>query len=156
MNRFGKTGGVDFQEEFNKLSQTGGLMEYVEKFEELKALILCKNSSLGEGYFMTSFIYGLKGELKPMVRLMKPQTLMHAIEVAQFQEQTIEVILKKHENRKGYNNTGGYKGSEKKSLGEEKKTNASNYFKKIGLIIKLGTHFTSIYHPGHSRIFGLI
>ena len=28
--------------------------------------------------------------------------------------------------------------------------------KEKGLIIKLGTHFTSIYHPGHSRIFGLI
>ncbi|XP_017221614.1 uncharacterized protein LOC108198371 [Daucus carota subsp. sativus] len=131
MNRFGKTGGIDFQEEFNKLSQTGNLMEYVEKFEELKALILYRNPNLGEGYFVSSFISGLKIELKPMVRLMKPQTLMHAIEVAQFQEQTIEVILKKHESKKNYNGVGYKNTMEKKNTGEDKKNAASNYFKKI-------------------------
>lgn len=50
MKRFGKTGGMDVQEEFNKLPQVGSVMEYVERFEELKSLVLCRNAKLKEGY----------------------------------------------------------------------------------------------------------
>lgn len=32
-----------------------------------------------------------------MVRLMKPSTLLDAIEVAKYQEQTVEIMLKKNE-----------------------------------------------------------
>lgn len=45
------------------------------------------------------FYSGLKGELKPIVRLMKPQILLDAIEIADFQEQTLEIILKKNESK---------------------------------------------------------
>lgn len=103
MKRFGKNEGLDFQEEFNKLSQTGSLLDYIERFEELKSLIICKNTKLGEDYFIFSFISGLKAELKPMVRLMKPQILLDAMEIAQFQEQTIDVLVKKHDFKRSNN-----------------------------------------------------
>ena len=126
LKRFGKNGGLDVQEEFNKLVQTRPLMEYLDKFKELKSMILYKNQNLGEGYFVSSFISGLRNELKPMVRLMKPSTLMDAIEIAQYQMQTIEVLVKKHEEKKG----GSWKNmsEEKKIEGgkiKEKKPNAS-------------------------------
>lgn len=37
---------------------------------------------------------GLKDELKPMVRMMKPQHLMEAFEVAALQEQLLELSSK--------------------------------------------------------------
>ena len=97
---FGKKGGLDEQEEFNKLVQTSSVLEYVEKFEELKAVLLNRNPHLDEKYFISSFISGLKIELKPMVRLMKPMTLMDAVEIAQYQEQTVEIMCKKSEVKK--------------------------------------------------------
>ncbi|KAF5203421.1 hypothetical protein FRX31_006991 [Thalictrum thalictroides] len=51
-------------EEFNKLLQTGSILEYQEKFEELQALVLLKNKNLDEGYFVDSFISGLKAEIR--------------------------------------------------------------------------------------------
>ncbi|KAK1395189.1 hypothetical protein POM88_014245 [Heracleum sosnowskyi] len=136
MKRFGKNGGLDVQEEFNKLSQTGSLMDYVERFEELKSLVLYRNANLEEGYFISSFISGLKMELKPMVRLMKPQSLLDAIEIAQYQEQTIEVIIKKQEIKKWSHSDDNKSVSGNKKLGsnqleEKKKTGVSEYFKKI-------------------------
>lgn len=98
---------------------------------------------MGEDYFVSSFISGLKSELKPMVRL-KPKSLLDAIEIAQFQEQTIEVLLKKHEFKKsttvGWGKTANNKKNEgivnegKKNEGnvnDGKKNYANNYFKKI-------------------------
>lgn len=81
---------------FNKLVQTGNVLKSIEKFEELKAVLLCKNSHLDESYFVSSFISGLKWGLKSMVRLTRPNTLDDAIEIAQFQEQTVDQIIKKN------------------------------------------------------------
>ena len=52
--------------------------EYEEKFEELKTLMLIRNPKLDEEYFVSSFISGLKEEIKPMVKMVKPQTLSKA------------------------------------------------------------------------------
>ncbi|KAK1372370.1 hypothetical protein POM88_028563 [Heracleum sosnowskyi] len=136
IKRFGRSGGLDVQEEFNKLYQSRSLMEYVERFEELKSLVLCKNVNLGERYFMSSFISGLRSELKPMVRMMKPTSLMDAIEVAQFQEQTIEILVKKHEGKKSGQSTWGktHTGVEKNIDAvrvDVKRGSANNLFKKI-------------------------
>ena len=58
--RFGKKGGLDEQEEFNKLVQGGSVLEYVEKFEELKSVLLCRNPQLDGKYFISSFISRLE------------------------------------------------------------------------------------------------
>lgn len=54
-----------------------------------------KNPRLSEDYFISSFMSGLKEELKPTVRMMKPQTLMEEFEVAVLQEQAVELSAKK-------------------------------------------------------------
>nr|XP_027067626.1 uncharacterized protein LOC113693266 [Coffea arabica] len=84
--RFSGKGSLDIVEEFNKLQQIGTVQEYEEKFEELKTLMLTKNPKLDESYFVSSFISGLKEEVKPMVKMFKPQTLSKAFEVAELQE----------------------------------------------------------------------
>jgi len=57
--RFRDDMGRQVVEEFNKLNLIGELDDYLEKFEELKALLLLKNPSLSNNYFVDSFIGGL-------------------------------------------------------------------------------------------------
>lgn len=75
----------DVVEEFNKLQQEGTVEEYVEKFEELRVLMAAANPYLSESYYISSFISGLKKEIKPMLRILEPQTLYNAFEQARGQ-----------------------------------------------------------------------
>lgn len=68
-------------EEFNKLYQNGSMREYQERFEELRLLMLCRDSRLSESYFISSFISGARMEIKPMLKMMKLATLLEAFEV---------------------------------------------------------------------------
>lgn len=95
MKRFGAKGGRDEVETFNKLQQVDTVSGYQEEFEGLRSLLLAKNPHLTEQYFVSSFIRGLKEELKPMVRMMRPQNLLEAFEVAQLQEQSLDLLFKK-------------------------------------------------------------
>ncbi|XP_027120880.2 uncharacterized protein [Coffea arabica] len=81
----------DVVEEFNKLRQEGSIEEYQEKFEELKPLMLIKIRNLDENYFISNFISGLKEEIKPMIRMLKPATLVEAFELSQWQEYSLKV-----------------------------------------------------------------
>ena len=67
------------------------MREYQEQFEELKPLMLIKNRNLDEHYFISSFISGLKEEIKPMLRMLKPATLTEAFELSQWQEYSLKV-----------------------------------------------------------------
>lgn len=77
-SRFGGRCRRDVVEEFNKLQQKGSLVEYQEQFEELRSLMMGKNPHLSESYFVSSFISGLKVEIKPMLHLLKPITFQRA------------------------------------------------------------------------------
>ncbi|XP_027076964.1 uncharacterized protein [Coffea arabica] len=92
--RFSGRNSRDIVEEFNKLHQKGTIEDYEEKFEELKTLMLTRNPRLDESYFVSSFISGLKDEIKPTVKMFKPQTLMKAFEVAELQECSLEIQSK--------------------------------------------------------------
>ncbi|XP_027172283.1 uncharacterized protein LOC113771935 [Coffea eugenioides] len=89
--RFKGTCCRDIVEEFNKLQQVGTVEVYQEKFEELKTLMLIQNPSFSEEYFISSFTSGLKEELKPMVKMLKPNTLSGVMEVAYLQEQALRL-----------------------------------------------------------------
>ena len=69
-------------EEFNKRQQRDTLEEYVDKFEELRALLLIKNSLLPDEHFLDSFMGGLKPYLKSFVRVFHPKTSSKAVEYA--------------------------------------------------------------------------
>nr|XP_027126124.1 uncharacterized protein LOC113742491 [Coffea arabica] len=92
--RFASKASRDVVEEFNKLQQRGTVEEYEEKFEELKTLMVLRNPKLDELYFVSSFISGLKEEIRPMVKMFKPQTLSKAFEIAELQECSLEVQAK--------------------------------------------------------------
>ncbi|XP_027127715.2 uncharacterized protein [Coffea arabica] len=89
--RFNDRTGRDIVEEFNKLQQVGSVEEYQEKFEELKALMMIRNRNLDEKYFISSFLSGLKEEIKPMIKMLKPVTLVEAFELSQWQEYSLKL-----------------------------------------------------------------
>jgi hypothetical protein len=83
-------------EEFNKLTQKGGIEEYVERFEELKSLMHSLNSLLPESYYISSFISGLKEDIKPMLKILKPGTLMTTFDQAKWREESNNVLARKN------------------------------------------------------------
>lgn len=54
----------------------------IRGFEDLKSLMLTENPYMTETYSVSSFISGLQEDLKSMVRLLKPTTLLAAFEQA--------------------------------------------------------------------------
>ena len=62
------------------------------KFKELKALLLLRNPTMPESYFLESFIGGLTAAIKPIVRAFKPATVSEAIEYARQQEESIQAL----------------------------------------------------------------
>ena len=87
--RFKDELGSHVMEEFNRLKQVGSIAEYLEKFEELKSLMLIKNPSLPSDYFVDSFIGGLDDNVKHFTRAFDPKTLPEAVKYARLQEATI-------------------------------------------------------------------
>ncbi|XP_057999881.1 uncharacterized protein LOC110642382 [Hevea brasiliensis] len=53
------------------------------------------NLGLSEAYFISSFINGLSEELRPVIKMFRPESLLQAFEQAKLQEQSIEAILRK-------------------------------------------------------------
>ena len=91
--RFGNK--KDVVEEFNKLLQDRGVKEYVERFEELKSLMNSLNPSLPESYYVSSFISGLREDINPMLKILRPTTLMQAFEQTKWQEESNNAMDKR-------------------------------------------------------------
>ncbi|KAL4291221.1 hypothetical protein GQ457_14G001230 [Hibiscus cannabinus] len=87
---------TDVIEEFNKLFQTATVEEYQDQFEALKPFMLLQNCHLPEGYFVSSFISGLKEELKHKVKVHEPATLADAYKKAKLYELAQEIETRKH------------------------------------------------------------
>lgn len=81
----------DVVEDFNKLQQLGTMVEYKERFEELKSLMLVRKPHLSDSYFVSSFISGLRDEIKTMVKMLKPNKVSDAMELAQLQEEALQL-----------------------------------------------------------------
>ncbi|GAA0186579.1 hypothetical protein LIER_33867 [Lithospermum erythrorhizon] len=47
--------------EFNKLSQTSYVSDYIDKFEDIRGFMYCLGRYCDNVYFVSSFIRGLKG-----------------------------------------------------------------------------------------------
>lgn len=50
-------------EEFKNLVQENSVLNYQEKFEEMRSFLLTENPKLSKRYYISSFISGLKEEL---------------------------------------------------------------------------------------------
>lgn len=68
--------------------QESSVDEYVDKFKELKSLIHGLSSSLPKSYYISSFVSGLKKDIKPMLKILKPMALTIAFEQAKWQEES--------------------------------------------------------------------
>ncbi|KAL2499821.1 Uncharacterized protein Adt_25371 [Abeliophyllum distichum] len=100
--RFAKTTGEEVVETFCKIRQYGEIAEYVEKFEELKAQAMQALPNLHESYYISVFTSGLKGEIKSVVKIIKPSSLNQVIEIALLQETTISAISKNTKTHESY------------------------------------------------------
>ncbi|GAA0170237.1 hypothetical protein LIER_24540 [Lithospermum erythrorhizon] len=81
--------------EFNKLSQTSSVAEYIDKLEDLRGLMICLGRNYDEVYFVSSFISGLKEELQVFVKVFKPLNLSHTYDLALSSEKQILAISSK-------------------------------------------------------------
>ncbi|OIS98583.1 hypothetical protein A4A49_06904 [Nicotiana attenuata] len=98
---------LDIIDEFSKLRQEGSIEGYQEKFEELRIHMMMINSHLSELHFVASFVSGLKSEIKHLVRIYNPSTLLDTYEVAKLQEDALKA-LQKHLYRPPQNTTRNY------------------------------------------------
>jgi len=71
-------------------------MDYLARFEKLRALVLKFHPTLTESYFVSSFISGLDNALRPIVKMMCPVKVEQAVERARLHETTLEAISRKH------------------------------------------------------------
>ncbi|XP_027127810.1 uncharacterized protein [Coffea arabica] len=92
--RFGKGDPEEAIEEFNKLMKTGSVTEYLEKFEQLKSMVMLSLPDQPDSYYKSYFFSGLKKEIVSMVRMTRPLTLADTIEAAKLQERNLEAIRK--------------------------------------------------------------
>jgi hypothetical protein len=54
------------------------------------------NSLLPESYYISSFISGLKEDIKPMSKILKPVTLMTTFDQAKWQKESNNVLARKN------------------------------------------------------------
>lgn len=81
--------------EFNKLSQENEVKDCIERFEELESLMTVMNPALPESYYISNFISWLKDDVKLMLKILKPSSLMQAFEEAKWQEESNANYVKK-------------------------------------------------------------
>jgi hypothetical protein len=74
-NRFSPHSLHSSMEHFPHLKQNSSIIEYIQRFEELMALMQMDYPGLSEHYFMSSFIAGLKEDIKHYLIPHSPQTL---------------------------------------------------------------------------------
>ncbi|KAL8159085.1 hypothetical protein V2J09_000622 [Rumex salicifolius] len=92
--RFGEKQGYEVVEEFNKLEQKDDLEAYCEKFEELRSYMLAYDPHLPESYFVSSFLSGLKPEIKSLVKISRPTSLAEALEHSRLHDTAVQAIVK--------------------------------------------------------------
>ena len=76
-------------EQFNKLTQSFSLEEYIDSFEHLRSIMLQNGHCLSDSFLLDCFVGGLKPTIKSMVRAFKPTSIFEAIEQARHQEDHI-------------------------------------------------------------------
>ncbi|KAL4281742.1 hypothetical protein GQ457_03G022050 [Hibiscus cannabinus] len=147
----------DVVEEFNKLVQKGSVEDYQERFEELHPLMLQQNTQLSEGYFVSSFISGLKEELKHKVKVLEPKSVFDATRQAKLYELAMEIEAKKQKyvpRSTTYSNQGPIQKTYTASQTQQQRPNTLNQNNKTALVeyrrthnlcFKCGERFT----PGH-------
>ncbi|XP_037416836.1 uncharacterized protein LOC119279846 [Triticum dicoccoides] len=82
--------------QFNRLKQTGTIVEYVEQFTQIMHHLLAHHTSWDPAFFVTQFMEGLQHEIRSVVVLHHPQTLDTAVDLACLQEEVMEAFRREH------------------------------------------------------------
>lgn len=72
------------------MRQEGIVEDYQDKFEDIRVRMERFVPVLDEYYFLSGFIGGLRDEIRPMVRMLRPTNLAHAFEIARLQEPLLQ------------------------------------------------------------------
>lgn len=64
--------------------------EYLERFEELKSLMIQRSPRLPDSFFVDSFVGAFKSQLKPFVKALNPLPLNDAVHFARPQEDALK------------------------------------------------------------------
>lgn len=95
MEGFKNWGEMNPAEEFKRLYQTGSVKEYIRSFERAMWRLLCEHPSISnsKSFFVSSFICGLKEEIRYMVDMFEPSTRNDAFHRAINYEKHLSVNL---------------------------------------------------------------
>lgn len=72
------------------LRQTDSLETYVDEFERAKYGVVVHNPGMGEPFFVTQFVRGLKFEIQNVVQVQVPTTMNRAILLARMQQEVLD------------------------------------------------------------------
>ncbi|XP_039004688.1 uncharacterized protein LOC120131883 [Hibiscus syriacus] len=153
-HRFSDMQYTDVIEEFSKLIQKGTVEEYQVRFEELKPFILMQNPTLGEEFFVSIFISGLKEELKHRVKALNPKEVTEACRQAKLYEISIEFESKRQKQnarfppyptQTTFNKPAASPTTQKVLPNPSNKNNLLEYRRLNNLCYKCGERF----QPGH-------
>jgi len=146
----------DSVEEFNKLIQDKSEDDYIERFKELRSLMSALNPYLTESYYVSSFISGLKEDIKPMLKILKLANVLMAFEQDRWQEESNNALTRRSRpvqrsntifnNGRMSNNASSTVFSPNRMEGE--KPHSDSLFeqrKRLGQCFKCGDKYT----PGH-------
>jgi len=97
--QFGKAEFQHHLRTFNRLQQTGTVLEYASKFNTLMHNLLAHHSSWDPSFFVTHFIDGLQKEIRAAVVLHRPLDLATAVDLAILQEEVLESF--RRDSRRG-------------------------------------------------------
>ncbi|CAI9101474.1 OLC1v1038808C2 [Oldenlandia corymbosa var. corymbosa] len=87
--------GVPDVVEFQGVKQITDVSDYQEKFEGLKDLFMRQNRGLSEDYLISSFLNGLKPELRDSIGDVKPESISQAYRLASTHEMAIQEMKDK-------------------------------------------------------------
>lgn len=62
----------DLIEEFGRITQTSSVEEYIDKYQELRSIIMNQMSQVTMQYYVSVFVNGLKEELIYLVKMFRP------------------------------------------------------------------------------------
>jgi len=86
-------GSFDYRDaigELIALKQTGSLEDYIVAFQDLRYSVSMHNTGLGELYFTTQFVKGLKSDIRGGVQCQVPDSVNRAILLARVQQQVLD------------------------------------------------------------------
>ncbi|XP_021765492.1 uncharacterized protein LOC110730018 [Chenopodium quinoa] len=108
--RFKDGKGINVVEQFNKLQQDDNLEDYIDKFEDLRSVLLQNGHCLSEEYILECFVGGLKFAIKPFVRAFNPSSITEAVGYARLQEEQLVAYSSKPAAKpfQNYQNTKQY------------------------------------------------